>query len=269
MTPPAHSSALFFDNFSTGDLSKTGGGFNWFNATSAVVINTADVGLPANPSNSQRVVRFSYNAAGGGLQAWAELSFNLVPDNAAQGYETLFLRYYLYYPSGSEGGTVGPQWYNTNGSNNKLLRLYDTYGRISNTIALGASTRGNATASGGASVGDETAFFETGGPTFYASPGDFGVRSPLCTAARRGSWTKVEFEVRSPTITPTGWNAGNGVLRMWINDVVAMETTTASQSPANTPMRSGYLMGYQNGTMDNANGRVYLADFAVSSTERV
>ena len=271
----AASGPLFEDTFTSGDLSKSSGGFNWFSPVSATVINTATVGLPNVPSGSGHAVRFSFNTTGGGQEAWAELSFNLVPNNSAEGYTTLFLRYYVYYPTGSEGGTVGPQWFNTNNNgtdssnNNKFLRLYDAYARTGTSIAFGASTRGNSVAAGSASVGDETLFFETGAPGFYGSPGDFGVSNTFLTSARRGTWNKVEFQLTSPTTTPSAWNAGNGIMRMWVNDSLLLETISASQSPANTSYKSGYLMGYQNCTIDNANARLYLADFAVSSTGRV
>jgi hypothetical protein len=273
VAPAPPSGAFFEDDFSSGDLDKTENGFTWGGGNTGYVqvIDTATVGLPVNPSASGKAVEFNFDVNNN-----AELGFQLVASNGDAGYTTVYLRWYAYYPDGTEGGTVGPEWERTNTSNNKLLRLWDRrfQGDAGRTTAFGASTYGSSSGGAGYSTGDERAFIETGGPGFYSSPGESvpnvtGQQFPFVIGATRGAWTKIEGQFTAPTATPSDWGEGNGVIRMWVDDVLEIETTSGSQSDANVPMRGGYLMGFPNGSYASADTKMYLTDFAVSSTGRV
>jgi hypothetical protein len=254
------SSAFFTDTFASGDLTKTENNFLWSSPQNVSVINTATVGLPSNPSASNRAIRFDYNTSNN-----AELRF--IIDNVGSGYATLFIRYYVFLPNGDEGGTVGPQWARTGGLNNKVLRLYDTTGLDTSTLRIGASTYGGV---GTGAIAEEV-FLETGGPSFYNSPGDFGAAKYIWSnPANRGTWQKIEWEVSMNTVTASSWNTGgDGILRMYVNDVMRTETTTGSLGPAGSRLRGGYLMGFPNSPYNNAGTYMYLTDFAVSSTGRI
>jgi hypothetical protein len=154
--------------------------------------------------------------------------------------------------------------------NNKMIRVYDRRQNADRTLGFGASTLGTA------GTGVERAFVEFGGPGFYNSPGNPGEGTPITgqefqftTSGRKGQWVKVEWQFTSPTSTAPSWNAGNGIIRMWVDNTLTIECLTASQSPANTPMRGGYLHGFPNSPYANTGSYMYMADFAVSSTGRV
>lgn len=270
--PPV--SLLFEDDFSSGDLSKSTNGFSWYGPVFCTVVQTEDADIPVSPLGSTHALRFGFfEFENEGNEGWAELPFNLVSGPDEPGYPNIYIRYYVYYPDGTD--SVNPDWYRTDlggtdtSDNNKLFRLYDQYNRTGNTIAFGASTRGTHIANNGAEVGAETIMLETGAPGFYASPGDFGVVAPWTNRVNRGRWIKVEIEVESPTTTATDWNQGDGLLRVRMDNIVVVETTTSSHSPPGTPLRAGYLMGYMNSYPDNNNVTMYITDFAVSTTGRV
>ncbi len=274
VTAPPAVPLLFEDDFSSGDLSKTQNGFAWYGPVFCTVVTTSSAGIPNSPLGSTHALRFGFfEFENEWNEGWAELPFNLVSGPEEPGYPNIYIRYYVYYPDGTDG--INPDWYRTDlggtdtSDNNKLFRLYDSYNRTANTIAFGASTRGTHVATNGAEVGAETIMLETGAPGFYNSPGDFGVVAPWTNRVNRGRWIKVEIEVESPTETPTDWNEGNGLLRVRMDNVVVVETTTSSHSPPNTPLRAGYLMGYMNSYPDNNNVTMYITDFAVSTTGRV
>lgn len=256
------SSAFFEDDFSAGNFTKAENGFQWGGSQYTSVIDTATVGLPLNPSGSGKVAQFNYNVSNNAEQRF-------VLDNAGSGYDKIFVRYYAFLPAGSEGGTVGPAWERLGGSgnNNKVIRFYDTTDLGPSTLRIGASTYGGA----GTDSQSETVFLETGGPSFYNSPGEFQAgRYIWGNPALRGAWQKIEWEIWMNTVTASGWNTGgNGILRMYADDVLRLETTTGSLGPAGSRLKGGYLMGAANGAYLNSGTKMYIADFAVSATGRV
>lgn len=267
---------LFWDDFSSGDFTKTLNGCNWFGGNSVQVVSLADVGLPMSPIGSRDAIEFAFIDTGnpGDFDAMSEISFNFVDSAEAEGFTKIYLRYYMYYPDG-EIEEAGPEWVRSErvGDKNKFIRFYDVYNRSGNTIAFGASTRGTASNDGILKEGDEVILLETGGNGFYASPGEgeWAIPTQWTSQVNRGRWIKVEIEVEMPTYESEHWNGADGVLRIRMDNITIVETTTGTMSAGDVALKSMYLMGYQNGYMNNHADvqRMYITDFAVSTTGRV
>lgn len=253
------SSAFFTDDFTSyatgttdNSINGSGNGFSWGGGNTGF-IQIVDCSSFQRSGGSNRAVEFNFNTGNN-----AELDFAI----GNPGYTELYLRYYLYYPSGSESPSVGPAWTRTGSGNNKFIRIGDGATHADDLdMRFGAST--DQTGS------DEEIFLETGGPTFYVSPGavPIGDHVDPFTASILGSWAKIEWHLKSPTTTPTGWGEGNGIIQVWVNDVLRVDYTVGSQSPANTKMRNGYLFGYPNGSY-SAGSKVYMTDFAIGTSGR-
>jgi hypothetical protein len=204
------------------------------------------------PGGSTRAIEFDFSAPGN----LPELDFDI-----GQNVQHIFFRWWAFYPTG---------WLRTGTLNNKFIRLGNTYPEQGSPIHFGASTAGSST-------GDEKFFFEFGGPGFYDQPGNGrGVYDSFVTSAIRGQWAKVELEYKNPTTDPindpspnnAGQGLGDGIMRVWLNDVLIRGLTNTGQCPASAFMRGGYMMGAQNSPYP-AGSKMYITDFAVSLTGRV
>jgi hypothetical protein len=270
-TQATSSSAFFTDDFSSGDFTRTQNGFNWNGNPFTSVVSCA--AFPT-PLGSTKCVKYDWgaNAAPSGGSHDAQLNYDL-----GGSYTHLFFRFYVYYPSGSESPSVGPAWGRSNTSstnNNKMFRIGDNSDWASTSVRMGFSTYG--TSSGG-STGCDRVFSEFGSPAFggWLAIGYSGRDTPYSLGNfHSGVWKKVEFEISLNTGAPStsgvdGWGSGNGILRCWINDNVAINITDAGMAPLGTFLKGGYILGAMNMAADNANSISYLADFAVSATGRV
>lgn len=247
------SSAFFTDDFASGDLSKSANGFSWGGGNTGYVqvINCSSF---QRSGGSSRAVEFNFDTGNN-----AELDFVI----GNPGYTELWMRYYMYYPNGSESPSVGTSWTRVSSGNNKFLRIGDGATHADDTdMRFGAST--DQTGS------DEEVFIETGGPGFYVSPGAVPVGDHInpFTSSVKGSWAKIAWHLKSPTTTPSGWGEGDGIIQAWLNDSLVVNYTVGSQSPANTKMRNGYLLGFPNGSYSSGS-KLYVSDFAISSTGSV
>jgi hypothetical protein len=256
------SNILFFDDFSSGNFNKTMNGFSWMGGANVSVVDCTSF---QRPGGSSKAVKFAY---GNPLNDVAELDFQI----GTPGYTHVFMRWWEYYPSGNESPSVGPAVRRTTTHNNKTFRLGDATPVASSPNHFGGSTYGN-------SNGDETFFFEWGGPGFYDQPGNGrGVTVPFITAARLGGWHKVEIEVKSPTVDPVSdprpayqpFGKADGIFRLWIDDVLVLEFTDAGQCPANMLMAYGYWRGsVEFGDYIVPQTNIYATDVAVSTAGRV
>jgi hypothetical protein len=252
---------FFSDNFASGNFTKTENNASWNAQRNLTIVQCDTIGLTRPPTNSANVVRGSYPAAGN----FAQLDLSL--DTVGAGYGEIWLRYYLYWPNGTEGGTVGPAVVNTSGGIGlKQLRVYDTPTNGSRSWAFGAESFYPPAITDPSTASGHGIYLYSGGPTFYNSPGQFQSYSTRYDIPL-GQWLKVQWQIKTNTVEASGWNVGgDGILRLYINDTLRLETTTGSLCPANGKMRGLYLLGNNNAAFDNSGTMVYLSDVAVSAT---
>jgi hypothetical protein len=232
--------ALFADDFSSGNFSKTENGVSWGGQVNVAVVT--NFGRQSGCS-----ARFNF------ASGWSELRFVF----ANGPYPEIYQRYYIYYPNGAESPSVGPRVASTT-NNSKFSRIYslpeNQYPR------RGASTYGT-TPSGDKTLGPQAGIFPGTG-TVSQIP---SLIAPWLVDANRGRWIKIEFYDKGSTSA----GAPNGIQTIWIDDVQVNNVTTINDYEA--PGRGfdgGYLQGADN-AMTNAGTFVYITDVAFSTTGRV
>jgi hypothetical protein len=261
----APSGALFTDNFSTGNLSKTQGGFSWTAGQYYLAYSCSNF---PSPLGSTTCLRMDAGTTPGNVP---ELDYLLT--NNGTGYTHIFFRWYVYYPSGSESPSVGPAWgrsTHVGSDNDKVVRFGggtqwdDPFsGATLTSFRCGASTVSNAD-------GSERIYIELAGPGSYNSPGYTGADSQVSLGNyHAGRWIKMEVEVKTPTTTPSSSLGGDGIFRIWVDGVLTNEILTSGTAPANGLINVGYLYGALNGQPDNANSYFYVTDFAFGISARV
>jgi len=149
-------STLFFDDFSSGDFSKSNANFSWGGRTNVAVISGF-----SRAGNTGQCVRFNFGNTANQL---SELRFCFGPTNDTTGATALhhpevWLRYYIYFPTGNESPFVGPKAVNANASNNKFFRCFalpeSDYPRYGASFYRGAGYGLGSVAVGDAEVGPQ------------------------------------------------------------------------------------------------------------------
>lgn len=236
--------ALFTDDFSSGNFSKTENGVSWSGQVNVSVVSNFG-------RSSGYSARFNFDSAGS--VGWAELRFAF----ANGPYPEVYQRYYLYYPNGSESPSIGPRVESTT-TNSKFSRLYAL--PENNYPRRGASTY-TTTPSGDKTLGPQAGIFPGTGTV-----SEIGSRiSPFLSDANRGRWIKVEMYDKASTSA----GSPNGVQTIWIDNVqVSNVTGIDDYEAAGRGFSAGYLQGADN-IMTNAGTYVYITDVAFSTTGRV
>lgn len=255
--------AFFSDDFSSGDLTKSENGAEWIATRSCSVISCDGIGLVRPPTGRAHAVQFRYP---GPAEQFAQL--DLAVDTVGAGYAELNIEYFLYHPDGTEGGEVGPAWVTSYGPlGQKVIRFFDTPTTGPRSWAFGCENYypGPLVDFVPTTGTKHRALLQSGGPGFYNSVGQI---TPLGAGydVPAGQWLKYRWHCKTNTIEATGWNeGGDGVLRLYVNDVLRLETTTGSLCPAGGRVRGIYLMGNNNAAFDNLETRAYLADIRVTA----
>lgn len=118
----AHSGALAVDGFENGDLSFSSDNFDW--TSTRAVANGEESSVVVTNEHAHTgtySLRFTFGATSNEEDAWAEQRFAL-----GSNMTELWLRWYQYFPDGTEG--LGPKWQHRDdvgADNNKFLRLWD------------------------------------------------------------------------------------------------------------------------------------------------
>ena len=270
----APSGALFFDDFSSGDLSKSSAYFSW-----GGTYNTSVISGFSRAGATGHCLRFNFGNSAGQV---AEQRYFFGPTNDTTGETTLhhpevWLRYYIYFPSGAESPSVGPRAENANASNNKFMRCYalpeNDYPRYGASFYRGATFNLASVAAGDAGIGGQAGLYPGTGTTSEMT-GDGAVAAGVLNDATRGTWSKIEWYCKRSSLGDVGVGNGNGVLTMWLNDVQQFSVTNinsyeSSPTGAVSGFDGGYLFGAQDAAWTNAGTYVYLDDFAYSTTGRV
>lgn len=208
---------IFSDDFETGDLSHTEGGFSWGATSGDVTVSNV------NPIDGTYSLRFSW--PGGSI---AEIRYNLGDD-----YSEVWIRYRLRIPS---------DYFHTNITvdNNKFLRLWEGTGSTSANLKVGFSLRG--TGSDGESV-ITTEWRTTGSMNEW----DYST-SPLISTGDFGN----VIEVVTRCKTDSG--AGDAAMQVWKNGSLISSITDLSNyqsDPLLNVFTSGYTLGAATSTLTN------------------
>jgi hypothetical protein len=243
---------LFEDDFSSGNLQKTGpnGGFFWGGnggaADGSTGPNVSVISGFSRHGDIGNCLRFNFTGN------WAEQRFSF-----GDAYEEVWLRWYQYFPEGNESPYRGPQVRRTAGGNNKLLRVY---GPNETAPRFGSETF--TTSPSGNELANLEAALTDGSSAIGGIDGtDI---NPFLSSATRGRWVKIEFHVRANQshTTPTG------EMHCWIDDVLRSSFTGLNSQLGNN-LGGGYLWGSQNGLYANAGTQIYVSDFAFGAAGRV
>lgn len=238
-------SGIFFsDNFSSGDLSKTEGGFSWGAATNLAVISGF-----SHLGNTGNCVRFNFDI---NPEAVSELRFAL-----GAPYSEVWFRYRLFYPAGDESPSRGPKSHLL-GNNNKFMRLWSQEGGSETDPRMGASyyTSSN---EGDARLGLQAGVWQNG--TTGQVPVDNPAYADLVSDETRGTWITVVHQYRRADP-----GQSNGLNRIWINgEMTEALGLAARHASEDFSFTHGYLQGAQDVKWDGEGAAVYMSDFVVST----
>jgi hypothetical protein len=226
----ATTGSIFFDDFSSGNLGKTGNGFSWSAPHNAEVISQA--------------LELTY-LAGGNM---AEVKFSL---GSVQRQE-LWLKFDLFIPS-NYNHTAGNNkafytlWSNSTGSS----AGNDGYGNTASTemlVGLEFNPRGDGGSALALRVQNSAMDYNASRLTLWPN----GI-----VPADRGQWRRIICQVVLSTIPGVDpgngdgpfWWPSNGIVRVWKDGALIMDWPTANlYRPGGAPgMNRGYLFGAANG----------------------
>jgi hypothetical protein len=262
MAAPIASDAqeLFFDDFSSGDLSKVQNGVKWAGSTRSAVYTGFG-------RSDNRSLRMQFEAAAPGSDSFAEQRFDL---GLGKNYTDVTIEWWVFYPNGTEG--LGPRFIHRNESpgNNKLFRLWkgnrsdgnDGYSQATHKHGVSTLQSSNA-------AGNERAYVEwsDGGEmdsngSHYNTSAARGVEN-FITDAYRGRWIQMKIVNRSATAANN-----DGVIEVWRDGIRVMNANTldsyATVGAAGNGFDFGYIMGWANSGFTE-NTYLYIDDVKISS----
>lgn len=255
---------LFWDDFSSGNFSKTMNGCSWGGATNvSVQSGFSSVG------NTGHAAKFNFDIA---LNGVSELRYDLGSDRPE-----LWVGMRLYMPSGSESPSVGPRLdypdpgLSGQSGRNKLFRCWSK-ARINSRISYpnvgaqwqpAALTSGTAIASGDAGLVPSAGIYPNDGGSVSQLDTD---SRPFLTDATRGRWVTLEMYAKAAT----GSGTNDGIVRWWLDGTLLTESTGLNmyETPG-AGFGEGYIMGAIDRQFSNAGSCVYLDYFGVSTSGRV
>lgn len=244
-------SYIFYDDFSSGDLSKTEGGFSWGAATNLSVISGF-----SRAGNVGNCVRFNFDIA---AEAVSELRFSL-----GSSYPEIWFKYYLYYPDGTETPFRGVKMEQF-GNNNKFMRVWSEESGSETDPRMGVSYYADGL-SGNVRAGLQSGVFNNG--TVSQVPYDDANYIDLVTDQTRGKWVEiVHYYKASTTDVGSTPSEGDGVIKLWVDgNVVEAVNLNARATDGIYGFTHGYLQGAQDSPWAGTEGRaIYMSDFYVST----
>jgi len=215
--------ALFADDFSSGDLSYSANGFAW-GGSDNVVVSTD------NPRTGSHSLKFTH---GTGSKAEQRFYMGALRSDITQ-------EFYLYIPDGTETwGGITYEHYNEDGGgdNNKFMRLWDSSGYASAEKV--GSSMGTSTETG---LSSNYAEWDSG--TGVTWQGFDTAEQNFINAADRGTWIKIKTYHKSATVANN-----DGIVKFYKNDVLLYSRTTVDNYHASGDhaWSDGYLLGSASG----------------------
>ena len=251
--PPVDPGGAFFvEDFETGDLSNTMGGFSWSGRSTPV-----RCGEQAFSGNCAR--RFGYRGVPDGEDGMAEQRFDIGVANKST---ELWIEYQLYVPDNLvRRVSTGP-------NNDKFFFLWDE-----NTYQTKRLHMEFLTLPGG-STGAAT-FSMKWADTQHSGISAWALRAPGFLAVdMRGTWVRIRYHAAlgvggGTTVQGSGsatrGQDGTGVFQLWVNDDLLIDVSTLSFDPigiADPGFQKGYIFGWSNSGYDE-DTIWYVDDFKV------
>lgn len=208
----------FEDDFSSGDLSKTTGGFTWSSIGGDVQVTTG------NPRTGTHSLAFTYGPDPSGDYDHAELKFNLKPAGTTTLTE-FWVEWYLYIPNNF---TLRPDGW---GYNNKLFVAYaELYSDPNNIQWVGEYGRDS----------NDEATMRAVCMTGAGCVASGSQPNKIFTAIHKGRWLQMRGYFKAGN--------GDGVTKIWRDgDLVwTVENYTHHAAGGNNYWRKGYLLGTAN-----------------------
>lgn len=229
--PPPSNAAFFSDEFDSGSKVNANG-FTWASTGPRVTVSSE------RAFSGTHALRFRFGPDSLTKDSSAEQRFNL-----GRNLGRVWLEFQLYVPANFTHRNDAP-------SNNKLFMIWNTtYGSGSGTWQAGYEyTRTSDSTSRIRAMSSKefgtNATFVTDGELNHPSNGlpFIGAVAPL----KPGQWTRIRMEFARSS----AGGATDGIMRMWIGDVLFAEMTNGPfrnlDNVGETVLRNGYFLGWSN-----------------------
>jgi hypothetical protein len=217
---------FFADGFEAGAKTNANG-FTW-GAVENVDVSTA------NPYSGNYSLRFRFGPDAPGEDSWSEQRFNM-----GRYLSEYWVDYMLYVPSNFVHRAESP-------NNNKFFMTWrDTYSDVSGgTWRIGYEYQSTASTIRPMSSRWDYNSWESSGLNHPQMNAPFiGGTGPI----KPGQWTRVRMQFRAASSR----TASDGVMRMWINDMLFAQKTDGKfhnyySTPSDASLRNGYFLGWSN-----------------------
>lgn len=241
---------LFFYNYDSG-TTHSENGVSVLTPTNA----QGTVSIASNPSPRGSTTALRMNVGNGEVDWLPEIRWQIAPP----GLTEFWLEFSIYWPDGTEG--MGPAFDLIDVGNHHFKQLRWGDGETHNDDAQ--------LRAGCSMQSDESIFVEYGTPGIWVNPGPPPPPGDgTCQYVESlGAWHRYLWHIKSPTVTPTEWGNGNGIIQLDINGVRRINITTASQCPANTATQNGYIGGAQTGCYVATGSKFDLTDIIIHTSE--
>lgn len=243
----ANAGVLFDDNFESGTLEKVVDGTGW-NGGRGMEGEMPEVSSDISRSGT-RSLKFTFLGKPSGKDSWSEQRFKF-----GKNLNQVFLKYYVYYPDGTEGLGARYQHRNDEGpDNNKFLRVWDDHYsdfNIKAGFSMLPSSSGSYIFPEKGTNGGGTGLFEMPFNKIALS-GDF-----------LGRWLEVEIYIK------TDDGAGNGAIRLTVDGKDLVNLTDMNIVPKDLSknyFKNAYFFGWSASGFSQTT-HIYLDDLIVSDS---
>jgi hypothetical protein len=257
-TVPSLGTTYFSDGFETGDFSHTDSGYYWGARQAGSETPTISSAISYAGTYS---MKFVFEGGNDADDALSETRF-VFGANLSE----VYLTWYQYFPDGTEGlGSAAWTHRDSGGANNnKYLRLWagtdDDYSNT-NAAQCGFSTEYWSSFPGTDRLIREYRRTSDGVMAPHASLGeddDYQINRFVPLHCALGAWSKVQVQAK------TDDGGVNGILRVWVNDVLAQECLNLPMyASGKNYWTRGYLMGWANSGFASTT-HTYIDDFTIS-----
>lgn len=245
--PAEQSGALFSDGFESGDLSFTENGFRWAGTNGRP--GTRPSVQTDNARTGTHSLRFVFGPNDDTSDAWSEARFFV-----GQPLTEIWLEWYIYYPSGTEGlGSATYAHRSVGGpTNNKFLRLWG--GTYSSGNKHGMSGR-----PGLNSITRLFGEWKPNGTDMSFHPNLGTPSAELIGASDLGQWHRFRWH----SAMATSGSAEDGVMELWWDDSKVGSSMRLDIFDTNQNfVDAGYLLGWANSGFSSLT-YIWIDDFRV------
>jgi hypothetical protein len=244
--PTPDDKLIFFDDFASGDKSKTMNGFSWTSSTPGKVNVTTD-----NPYSGTHSMKFTFVSDLSDNNAIAEQRFNL-----GTSYKEIWFQYRMFIPSNYERYLQGAP--EVASVNHKQFYLWDSdNGGYGNGAKMGMETWPKAAGT----TAQGSAMWRSN--PVYTTLHNFFPQNDFIVPADLGTWVTYKHKLR---VADEGQSNGQHIT--WKNGAKIAEFLNVDNgfSGENLSFNNGYLLGHMNGGFKSTID-IYLDEIAFATKE--